>query len=341
MSETEKTLIDQIWEENGIGASLDEKISNSTTFGERIVNTQKKAQIATFLMKEQATKLYKKAQRIDKKTKKDEEDDEVVRQLRDEAHRINQEAMRLSTLSNGLKLGENILFAFFGSQVLIAAMKSLKESPYFYGMQKPVQDLLAVGQAVNPLEARAIAVEHVIECFQRINDKAIEQKIMTPGNVLLTSEDKNRLQNLADLMRDPKTTPDQYASVCKDLGLGYDDAKRFFEHEKSIVLHKNIEANREKILSCSNIFRKAREVRNLENGVSVIAGNRDQKKAVELGKTTELGNSAEKQQASLVNIKEKGSESWKKDPVYMTELDKSDRLWKATKAAAIDYEIEL
>ncbi len=266
----ERTIIDELWEENGLGTGFDEKIENSKTFNERIVNTEKKATVAAYLMKEKAMNLYKKAQRIDRKTKKSEEDDEVIRQLRDEAHRINQEAMRLSTLSSSLRLGEKILFGFFGAHVLITAMKDLKESPYYYGMNKPVQDLLLAGKEVSPLEARAIAVEHVIECFQRISDKAIEQKIMTPGNVLLTPEDKGRLQNLADLMRDTRTTSDQYASVCKEMGLNYNDAKRFFEHEKSIALHQNIEANREKILSCPNIYRRAREVRNLESGCGVV-----------------------------------------------------------------------
>ena len=331
----ERTVFDELLEENGIGPSLDEKINNSKTFEERIVNTEKKATVASFLMKEQAMRLYKRAQRIDKKTKKDEEDDEVIRQLRDEATRINQEAMRLSTLSSSLRLGEKILFGFFGAHVLITAMKDLKESPYFYGMSKPVQDLLAAGKEVSPLEARAIAVEHVIECFQRISDKAIEQKIMTPGNVLLTPEDKGRLQNLADLMRDTRTTPDQYASVCKELGLNYNDAKRFFEREKSIALHQNIEANREKILSCPNIYRRAREVRNLESGCGVIGviAKKQNNKTIDLGQTIE--------QATFINNKKAVNEGWKKDPLYMTESDKSARLCEKTKAAAADYEIDL
>ncbi len=266
----ERTVFDDLLEENGIGAAMNEKINNSKTFEERIVNTEKKATVAAYLMKEKAMNLYKKAQRIDRKTKKDEEDDEVIRQLRDEATRINQEAMRLSTLSSSLRLGEKILFGFFGAHVLIAAMKDLKESPYYYGMNKPVQDLLLAGKEVSPMEARAIAIEHVIECFQRISDKAIEQKLMTPGNVLLTPEDKGRLQNLADLMRNTKTTPEQYASVCKELGLNYNDAKRFFEREKSLAMHQSITANKEKILSCPNIYRRAREVRNLESGCGVI-----------------------------------------------------------------------
>lgn len=66
----ERTIIDEFWEENGIGPGFDEKINNSKTFNERIVNTEKKATVAAYLMKEKAMDFYKKAQRIDRKTKK-------------------------------------------------------------------------------------------------------------------------------------------------------------------------------------------------------------------------------------------------------------------------------
>lgn len=216
--------------------SLNQKISDSKTFEEKNKNIKKKSQVKGFLLKEEAQKLYRKADRIDKKTPKNEEDEETIRQLRDEAQRINQEAQRLHNIADGIRLGEKILYGFCGAQVLIAAVGSLSKSPFYYGMSKPVQELIVTEQEVNPLEARAIAIEHLIESFQNINESAIEHGLIDIDRPLLDSVDRERLQRLANIMRDPNGTPEQYASICQELGLDGKDAYKFYETEKTVAL---------------------------------------------------------------------------------------------------------
>ena len=158
-------------------------------------------------------------------------------------------------------MGEKVLYGFLGAQLIIAASKDLTKSPYYYNMTKPIEELMAKGENVAPLEARAVAVEQMLQSIENVNRDAIKEGIISIQQPLLTEEDKTRIQHLADLWRDKSTTPEIYGAACKELGIDDKEAAKFYERERSLAdkLEKGVDTP-EKEFKGKTIDATAKEV---------------------------------------------------------------------------------
>ena len=73
-----------------------------------------------------------------------------------------------------------------------------------------------------------------------MSQQAQEQGLTKEGEPLLSDDDKERLQELADISRDTQNEQqaEQYAAKCQELGLDYNDALIAFKEDRTIDLDK-------------------------------------------------------------------------------------------------------
>ncbi len=242
-------------------------------FLEKIKKISEKATVKAYLSGEEAGNLAKKAANLEKKKNKTEEESKQVKELREEAERLREQQEQARNITKKLSLGEKIVKLYFTYKFASLACKTLVGLAGGYAYQnqgyamanavtngiETMSDKLAdkiderAAQAENPDQVRAQMIEETLESFERISQDAQEQGLTPEDEPLLTDEDREKIQGLADISRDSDNSQqaEQYAAKCKELGLDYNEAMDAFQKDKTFdEVKRDIEIeNEQKIKS--------------------------------------------------------------------------------------------
>lgn len=217
------------------------------TFLERIQAAQKQTTLKAFQAGEKADELGKQAAKLDKKDKKTKEEENTARELRDEAKKFREQQQAAKSMGRQMGLGEKIIRAYFTYKLASLACHTLvglaggyaydRDTALGHAVIDSAADKIADGiesraaDAENPNQTRAGMIEQTLESFEHMSQQAQEQGLTQDGKPLLDEQDKERIQQLADISR-ADGTPEQYAAKCEELGLNYNDARDAYEHDR-------------------------------------------------------------------------------------------------------------
>lgn len=226
---------------------------------DRMKEIGNKATVKAFKLGEEADTLGRKAAKLDKKPDKTKQEEAQARELRKEAVRLREQQEQARQITQGVGLGEKILrcyFAYKMASLLCSTIVGLTGNYYdrdraighavASGIDRAadkladniVEQTQGEGQDIN--EERAKLIEQTIESFEKMSQQAQEQGLTKEGEPLLSDDDKERLQELADISRDTQNEQqaEQYAAKCQELGLDYNDALVAFKEDRTIDLDK-------------------------------------------------------------------------------------------------------
>lgn len=226
---------------------------------DRMKEIGNKATVKVFKLGEEADTLGRKAAKLDKKPDKTKQEEAQARELRKEAVRLREQQEQARQITQGVGLGEKILrcyFAYKMASLLCSTIVGLTGNYYdrdraighavASGIDRAadkladniVEQTQGEGQDIN--EERAKLIEQTIESFEKMSQQAQEQGLTKEGEPLLSDDDKERLQELADISRDTQNEQqaEQYAAKCQELGLDYNDALIAFKEDRTIDLDK-------------------------------------------------------------------------------------------------------
>lgn len=226
---------------------------------DRMKEIGNKATVKAFKLGEEANTLGRKAAKLDKKPDKTKQEEAQARELRKEAVRLREQQEQARQITQGVGLGEKILrcyFAYKMASLLCSTIVGLTGNYYdrdraighavASGIDRAadkladniVEQTQGEGQDIN--EERAKLIEQTIESFEKMSQQAQEQGLTKEGEPLLSDDDKERLQELADISRDTQNEQqaEQYAAKCQELGLDYNDALIAFKEDRTIDLDK-------------------------------------------------------------------------------------------------------
>lgn len=226
---------------------------------DRMKEIGNKATVKAFKLGEEANTLGRKAVKLDKKPDKTKQEEAQARELRKEAVRLREQQEQARQITQGVGLGEKILrcyFAYKMASLLCSTIVGLTGNYYdrdraighavASGIDRAadkladniVEQTQGEGQDIN--EERAKLIEQTIESFEKMSQQAQEQGLTKEGEPLLSDDDKERLQELADISRDTQNEQqaEQYAAKCQELGLDYNDALIAFKEDRTIDLDK-------------------------------------------------------------------------------------------------------
>lgn len=226
---------------------------------DRMKEIGNKATVKAFKLGEEANTLGRKAAKLDKKPDKTKQEEAQARELRKEAVRLREQQEQARQITQGVGLGEKILrcyFAYKMASLLCSTIVGLTGNYYdrdraighavASGIDRAadkladniVEQTQGEGQDIN--EERAKLIEQTIESFEKMSQQAQEQGLTKEGEPLLSDDDKERLQELADISRDTQNEQqaEQYAAKCQELGLDYNDALSAFKEDRTIDLDK-------------------------------------------------------------------------------------------------------
>lgn len=224
---------------------------------DRMKEIGNKATVKAFKLGEEADTLGRKAAKLDKKPDKTKQEEAQARELRKEAVRLREQQEQARQITQGVGLGEKILrcyFAYKMASLLCSTIVGLTGNYYdrdraighavASGIDRAadkladniVEQTQGEGQDIN--EERAKLIEQTIESFEKMSQQAQEQGLTKEGEPLLSDDDKERLQELADISRDTQNEQqaEQYAAKCQELGLDYNDALIAFKEDRTIDL---------------------------------------------------------------------------------------------------------
>ena len=226
---------------------------------DRMKEIGNKATVKAFKLGEEANTLGRKAAKLDKKPDKTKQEEAQARELRKEAVRLREQQEQARQITQGVGLGEKILrcyFAYKMASLLCSTIVGLTGNYYdrdraighavASGIDRAadkladniVEQTQGEGQDIN--EERAKLIEQTIESFEKMSQQAQEQGLTKEGEPLLSDDDKERLQEPADISRDTQNEQqaEQYAAKCQELGLDYNDALIAFKEDRTIDLDK-------------------------------------------------------------------------------------------------------
>lgn len=226
---------------------------------DRMKEIGNKATVKAFKLGEETDTLGRKAAKLDKKPDKTKQEEAQARELRKEAVRLREQQEQARQITQGVGLGEKILrcyFAYKMASLLCSTIVGLTGNYYdrdraighavASGIDRAadkladniVEQTQGEGQDIN--EERAKLIEQTIESFEKMSQQAQEQGLTKEGEPLLSDDDKERLQELADISRDTQNEQqaEQYAAKCQELGLDYNDALIAFKEDRTIDLDK-------------------------------------------------------------------------------------------------------
>ena len=232
-------------------------------FFEKIQAQQKALTLKAFKAGEEADTLGRKAGKLDRKPDKTKEEEAQTKELRREAERMRAQQAQAKQLGQRMGLGEQILRAYFTYKMASLACHTLvgmtaNNHHYYHDnnavgraitsgihdmsntlADKIVDSTPGEGQEVN--EQRAQMIEQTLESFERMSQEAEAQGLTQEGEPLLTDEDREKIQELADISRDSENAQqaERYATKCQELGLDYNEALKAFEQDKSIDTVEN------------------------------------------------------------------------------------------------------
>lgn len=239
-------------------------------FVQKLMAAQKQATVKAFTAGEAAKAKAIKAGKLDRKKVKTQQEETQVRELRKEAAKFREQQEQAKSLSSRMGLGEKILRAYFGYKLASLACHTLVGLAGGYARDDVGR---AVGQAVTTgidqaadkiadnimeqtngegqdiNEQRAQMIEQTLDSFERMSKEAQEQGLTSVNEPLLTDEDKQKIQELADISRDTENEQqaEQYAAKCQELGLDYNEAKTAFEQDKTFdTVENEVEKQKEK-----------------------------------------------------------------------------------------------
>lgn len=230
---------------------------------DRMRELDKKLKVKAFTAGEEADTLGRKACKLDQKPNKTKEEEEKVKELRREAARMREQQAQAKQLSQGMGLGERILRGYFTYKMVSLLCHTLvgmtANNHYYYHdnnavgravtsgihdmsnqlAEKIVENTPGEGQEIN--EQRAQMIEQTLESFERMSEEAERQGLTQEGEPLLTDEDREKIQELADISRDSENAQqaERYATKCQELGLDYNEALKAFEQDKSLDTVQN------------------------------------------------------------------------------------------------------
>lgn len=231
-------------------------------FFEKIQAQQNTLTVKAFKAGEEADTLGRKAGKLDRKPNKTKEEEEKIKELRKEAARMREQQAQAKQLNQGMGLGEKILRCYFAYKMASLACNTLVglTGNYMYARHhdevgraitggihdmsnqladKIVDSTPGEGQEIN--EQRAQMIEQTLESFERMSEEAERQGLTQEGEPLLTDEDREKIQELADISRDSENAQqaERYATKCQELGLDYNEALKAFEQDKSFDTVEN------------------------------------------------------------------------------------------------------
>ncbi len=238
---------------------------------DRMKEIGNKATVKAFKAGEEADTLGRKAAKLDKKPNKTKEEEGQARELRKEAVRLREQQEQARQLTQGMGLGEKILRCYFTYKLASLACHTLVglAGGYAYNQHRDdigravtssidrAADKMAdnimeqtnggEGQDIN--EQRAQMIEQTLESFEHMSQQAQEQGLTAENEPLLTDEDKQKIQELADISRDSQNEQqaEQYAAKCRELGLDYNEAMDAFQQDKTFdTVQNEVEKQQEK-----------------------------------------------------------------------------------------------
>lgn len=238
---------------------------------DRMKEIGNKATVKAFKLGEEADTLGRKAAKLDKKPDKTKQEEAQMRELRKEAARMREQQQQAKQLSQGMGLGGKILRCYFaykmaslfchtlvglaggyaynqhGNAIGHAVTEGIDQAADKIADNIMEQTNNSEGQDIN--EQRAQMIEQTLDSFERMNQQAQEQGLTSENEPLLTDEDKQKIQELADISRDTENEQqaEQYAAKCQELGLDYNEAKTAFEQDKTFdTVQNEVEKQQEK-----------------------------------------------------------------------------------------------
>lgn len=238
------------------------------TLLEKLQAAANKGTVKAFQEGEAANDIAKKITKLDKKKDKTKEEEEQQRELRKEAERLRERQEQARQLTQGMGLGEKILRCYFTYKLASLACHTLvglaggyAYQQHSYAMANAVSEGIEKGaekiadrieenaeQSQDPDKARAEMIEQTLESFERMSEQAQEQGLTKEGEPLLTEEDKEKIQELAEISRDSDNPEQaqQYAAKCQELGLDYNEAMTAFQQDKTFdTVQNEVEKDRE------------------------------------------------------------------------------------------------
>lgn len=237
-------------------------------FLDKLKDLDKKATVKAFKAGEEADTLGRKAAKLDKKPDKTKQEEAQAREIRKEAERMREQQAQAKQLSQGMGLGEKILRCYFAYKIaslLCHTLVGLTGNYYSRndaigravtdGIDRAadkiadniVEQTQGEGQDIN--EQRAQMIEQTLESFEHMSQQAQEQGLTSENEPLLTDEDKQKIQELADISRDSQNEQqaEQYAAKCQELGLDYNEAMTAFQQDKTFgTVQNEVEKQQEK-----------------------------------------------------------------------------------------------
>ena len=230
---------------------------------DRMRELDKKLTVKAFQAGEEADTLGRKAGKLDRKPNKTKEEEEKIKELRKEAARMREQQAQAKQLNQGMGLGEKILRCYFAYKMASLACNTLvgltaNNHHYYHDnnavgravtsgihdmsnqlAEKIVEQTPGEGQEIN--EQRAQMIEQTLESFERMSQEAEAQGLTQEGEPLLTDEDREKIQELADISRDTENAQqaERYATKCQELGLDYNEALTAFEQDKTLDTVRN------------------------------------------------------------------------------------------------------
>lgn len=237
---------------------------------DRMKEIGNKATVKAFKLGEEADTLGRKAAKLDKKPDKTKQEEAQARELRKEAVRLREQQEQARQLTQGMGLGEKILRCYFAYKMASLFCHTLVgiAGGYAYnqhgnaighaitdGIDRAadkmadniIEQTNGEGQDIN--EQRAQMIEQTLESFEHMSQQAQEQGLTAENEPLLTDEDKQKIQELADISRDTENAQqaEQYAAKCQELGLDYNEAMTAFQQDKTFdTVQNEIEKQQEK-----------------------------------------------------------------------------------------------
>ena len=235
---------------------------------DRMKEIGNKATVKAFKCGEEADTLDRKAAKLNRNPNKTKEEESQVKELRKEAVRMREQQEQARQITQGVGLGEKILRCYFTykmASLFCYTLAGMMDNHYDcdraighaitsgidQSTDKIVDNIIeqSNGEWQDINEERARMIEQTLESFEHMSQQVKEQGLIQEGEQLLPDEDKERIQELADISRDTENIQqaEQYAAKCQELGLDYNEALIAFQQDKPFdSLRNEIEKSQEK-----------------------------------------------------------------------------------------------
>ena len=237
------------------------EIKPDTSILNRLETVRKNANAEEFVKKKKADKAATGAGKLERKQNKTQEDMARARELVEQAKEYREEAAAAAEMKKKSSLASTIIKGYFAYKFAKLLLSPVYNGYAYGGMGMGAAQMGGImtdamtnghfnenGELVNPWgsEERAQAIEQTQQICEEVSQEAMDKGLI--DEPVLSDDDKQRMDELAEICRDDKDPEqlDKYAAKCQELGLDYNEARDAFSKDLTIGnVENNVEHERD------------------------------------------------------------------------------------------------